>query len=121
MLNLVVLEGRLARPAELRQLPSGTSLVTLEVTIRGEGKPAETAPVACFDGPAWVSALPADAGVVVIGRVRRRFFRAGGATQSRTEVVAHQVLATTSARRVRRALADACSTLEGTAAATARR
>ena len=30
--------------------------------------------------------------VVVVGTVRRRFFRAGGATQSRTEVLADKVV-----------------------------
>lgn len=112
MLNLVVLEGCLARPAELRQLPSGTALVSLEVTIRGREGPAETTPVAVFDAPAWVSTLGADAGVVVVGRVRRRFFRSGGSTQSRTEVVAERVLPAGSTARVRRAYGDACRALE---------
>jgi len=40
--------------------------------------------------------------VVVTGRVRRRFYRAGGATQSRTEVVAHAVVRAGDGRRVRR-------------------
>jgi single-strand DNA-binding protein len=39
-----------------------------------------------------VAALDVDEEVVVLGRVRRRFFRTGGGTQSRTEVVADQVV-----------------------------
>jgi hypothetical protein len=39
------------------------------------------------------------------GSIRRRFFRAGGATQSRTEVVAEQVIAADRRRQVIRALA----------------
>lgn len=42
--------------------------------------------------------------MVVLGRVRRRFFRAGGATASRTEVVAEMVLAARDRRRVSAAL-----------------
>ena len=41
--------------------------------------------------PAWADASPRRR-VVVVGRVRRRFFRAGGATASRTEVVADRVV-----------------------------
>jgi hypothetical protein len=40
----------------------------------------------------------------VTGRVRRRFYRAGGATRSRTEVVADAVVAAADGRRVRRAV-----------------
>ena len=45
--------------------------------------------------------------VVVTGHVRRRFFRAGGGTQSRTEVVADAVVPARSRARVRRAIDDA--------------
>ena len=40
----------------------------------------------------------------MVGSVRRRFFRAGGTTQSRTEVVAEKVLPARRGRDVRRAL-----------------
>ena len=40
--------------------------------------------------------------MVVVGRVRRRFYRAGGSTQSRTEVVAEAVV---NARHGKRAAA----------------
>ena len=49
----------------------------------------------------------AGADVVVLGSVRRRFFRAGGATQSRTEVVAEKVVAAPGPRR-RRLVETAC-------------
>ena len=47
-------------------------------------------------------ALLEETEVVVVGRVRRRFFRSGGATQSRTEVVAERVARPRQAKRVRR-------------------
>jgi single-strand DNA-binding protein len=50
--------------------------------------------------------------VVVVGRVRRRFFHAGGATQSRTEVVAETVLPAGQAKRVATALRAAINRVE---------
>ena len=43
----------------------------------------------------------------MIGRTRRRFFRVGGATQSRTEVVASVALPTRRAAAARKAVASA--------------
>lgn len=111
MLNLVVLEGVLARPAQDVELPSGSRLISLEVTVRREDGPAEPVPVAWFDAPAWATSLDAGAPVVVVGRVRRRFFRSGGTTQSRTEVVASRVVRSTAAAKVRAALAEATGAL----------
>ena len=39
MINLVALEGRLARPAEQRVLPSGDQVVSMELTVRRDGGP----------------------------------------------------------------------------------
>ena len=89
-MNIVVLQGILSRPAERRELPSGATVVAYEVTTRdGEGR-ASTVPVTWPDGP---PAAELDAGeeVVVTGSVQRRYFRAGGSTQSRTEVVASRI------------------------------
>ena len=72
-LNVVVAVGRLTRPAELRVLPSGDRLVTLELTVaRDEGR-AESLPVSWFAAPARAGDLDVDEQVVVVGRVRRRF------------------------------------------------
>ncbi len=92
MTNVVVLVGRLARPAEARELPSGDRLVAYEVTVDREGERAETVPVVWFGAPASAVDHDVDERMVVVGRVRRRFFRAGGGTQSRTEVVAEAVV-----------------------------
>jgi single-strand DNA-binding protein len=73
---------------------------------------AESVPVAWFDPPAAASGLVAGDEVVVVGRVRRRFFRAGGATASRTEVVAAKVVPARSAAKVRAALAPVLAALE---------
>ena len=104
MTNVAVLVGRLARPAEPRDLPSGVRLVQYEVTIPREKERAETVPVVWIDPPASAEDYDLDEKVVVVGRVRRRFFKAGGGTQSRTEVVADAVVPTRQAKRARAAL-----------------
>ncbi|HET7523922.1 MAG TPA: hypothetical protein VFJ79_07250, partial [Acidimicrobiales bacterium] len=55
--------------------------------------------------------LDAGVGVVVVGRVRRRFFRSGGVTQSRTEVVASRVVRAGASARVRAALDEAAAAI----------
>src|SRR2546429_2559439 len=83
-MNVVALIGHLTRPAEQRVLPSGDRLIELQVTTARESARAETVPVVWFDPPASAANLDVDETVVVVGRVRRRFFRAGGAPPSRT-------------------------------------
>jgi single-strand DNA-binding protein len=107
MTNVVVLAGRLARPAEMRQLPSGDRLVAYEITVPREGARADTVPVVWFEAPPSAADHDVDEQVVVVGRVRRRFFRAGGVTQSRTEVVADSVVAARHAKRARAAVEKA--------------
>lgn len=109
-MNIVALRGRLARPGEQRLLPSGDRLLSLDVTVPRAGERAESVPVVWFSAPA-AAAFDTDDEVVVVGRVRRRFFRAGGVTQSRTEVVADVVLAARQVRRVETALGRAQAAL----------
>jgi single-strand DNA-binding protein len=92
--NLAILVGTLSRDAELRTLPSGDHLVALELTVRRDGEAAESVPVAWPGAPSAAARWRAGDEVLVTGRVRRRFFRAAGATQSRTEVVAARVVPT---------------------------
>ena len=69
-----------------------------QVTTRTKEGQAITVPVSWPEAPAE-ALLDAGAEVVVAGRVQRRYFRAGGATQSRTEVVAEAVVPATARRR----------------------
>ncbi len=112
MVNVVVIVGRLARPAERRELPSGDSLVSYEVTVEQAGSRAETVPVVWFSPPPAAADRDVNDQVVVVGRVRRRFFRARGITQSRTEVVADSVVPIRQKARVRTALENARERLE---------
>lgn len=89
--NVAVLTGELSGPPRRRELPSGTVLVEFDVTTRGDSGTGSV-PVAWFDPGAPADGLDAGTSVVVAGHVRRRFFRAGNVTQSRTEVVASRVI-----------------------------
>jgi single-strand DNA-binding protein len=112
-MNLTILRGALSRPPELRTLPSGDVLVAYEVTVPASGdRRAESVPVVWFDAPAAAGTLDPDTEVVVVGRVRRRFFRAGGSTQSRTEVVAEQVVPARQAKKTERLVGAALATAE---------
>lgn len=112
MTNLALLIGVLARPAQDVELPSGDRLLSLEVTVRRSEGPAEPVPVQWPDPPAWASVLDAGTEVAVLGRVRRRFFRAGGVTQSRTEVVASRVVRASSRPKLRGLVGEAVGRLE---------
>ncbi|HVL28291.1 MAG TPA: single-stranded DNA-binding protein [Acidimicrobiales bacterium] len=112
MTNVVVLVGRLARPAQLRHLPSGDFLVEYQVTVPRTGQRADSVPVVWERAPASASSLDAGDEVVVVGRVRRRFFRAGGGTASRTEVVAESVVPSRLAKRARASVAAALARIQ---------
>jgi single-strand DNA-binding protein len=106
-MNVCILQGRLTRPPEQRVVGGGRSLVTYEVAVdRSEGG-AESVPVVWEGAPAVAVDLDVEAEVVVVGRVRRRWFRSGGATQSRTEVVAEGVVPRRATKRVAKLVGDA--------------
>jgi single-strand DNA-binding protein len=108
-MNVVVLRGTLSSEPVDRHLASGSTIWSLEVTTRTpEG--TFSAPVAWLDPPHPPRVAAGD-DVVVVGQVRRRFFRAGGVTQSRTEVVAAAVVPAKRAAEVRKAIARARNAL----------
>src|SRR5258708_4640305 len=84
-LNGAFIRGEVSRPPDGRVLPSKAVLVQPQVTTRLETETLST-PVAVWNPPGWVQGLEPGTEIVVIGRVRRRFFRAGGATASRVEL-----------------------------------
>lgn len=108
-MNVVVLQGVLSSAPVSRALASGSVLVSLEVTTLVDGASASV-PVAWFDPPGEVAWGPGDE-VCVVGSVRRRFFRSGGLTQSRTEVVAQEVVPVVKRRQVQRLLQRAVGRL----------
>jgi hypothetical protein len=111
-LNLAVVRGEVSSQPDVRVLPSEAVLVQLQVTTRLESETLST-PVAVWNPPGWVEELEAGAEIVVVGRVRRRFFRAAGATASRVELEADVVARASDRRRVRAALRRVNAVLEG--------
>ena len=103
-MNVAAVCGTLSRPVEVKTLPSGEVLASFDVTVRAEGQAAESVPVVWFGAPDRVGRWPEGTEVVAMGRIRRRFFRAGGVTQSRTELVAAEVLRRSQRARVRQAV-----------------
>jgi single-strand DNA-binding protein len=106
-MNVTMLRGRLSRPPEERTLPSGDRLVAYDLTVPHPGDRADSVPLVWPDPPARALAFDAGDEVVVTGRVRRRFFRAGGLTQSRTEVVVDAVVPARQAKRAESLLGKA--------------
>ena len=105
-MNLAIVHGHLSSPPRTTHLPSGDVLTALEVTVPAPTRPR---PFRCrWRGSAHRRPSAAGRGheVVVVGRVRRRWFRAGATSQSRTEVVA-EVVPATPAGGGRKALAGA--------------
>ena len=91
-MNVVVLSGRLLSDPTPRELPSGEVIWSLDVSTEiGADGPAPCVAVSVVwagsELPEWTKGTE----LAVTGIVRRRFFRAGGSTQSRTEVVAAKV------------------------------
>jgi single-strand DNA-binding protein len=109
--NVVVLRGVLAAEPRRRELPSGSVIAQFDFTTRDEGG-TQTVPVAWFDPPSWSAELEPGSELLVIGSVRRRFFRAAGGTQSRTEVVVEKVVPARRGRDTRRAVEVVCRTLQ---------
>ena len=102
--NLVVLRGLIRRDPEFRVLASGDELMSLDLTVRLDEGPAESVPVVWPNPAAAAVKFVEGDDVVVVGRIRRRFFRAGGSTATRTEVHADKILSARSGVRIRSAL-----------------
>lgn len=113
-INLAVLRGTVSSPPDIRVLPSDTVLAQLQLTTRLESETLSL-PVAVWNPAQWVEALEPGVEIVVVGRVRRRFFKAGGAAASRVEVEADVVARAGDRRRVEAALRRASGALESLA------
>lgn len=115
--NVVVLRGTVRSEPIGRVLPSGSTVVQFDVaTTVLDGATSHTVwvPVAWTDPSATsLASVAGGSNVVVIGTIRRRFFRVGGATQSRTEVVAESVLLARRRAQVARVLSGVAERLVG--------
>lgn len=92
--NEVLLRGRVSGDPSARELPSGDQVVSVRLVVeRQESSGRSRQRVDVIDCAAWsarsrrsvLAWAPGDE-VEVSGALRRRFYRAGGATASRAEV-----------------------------------
>lgn len=108
--NVAVIRGTVSSEPVVRTLPSGSTATHIEVTTRlVDG--ATSVPVAVH--AARVDVVRGDE-VVVVGHVSRRFFRAGGVTQSRTELIAERLVKASRKVTVARAVDRAVRALDPT-------
>jgi len=110
--NLAVIRGCCSSAPEIRVLASGRTLAVLQVTARPEAGPAVSVPVVSWDPPAWVERLDVGDEIVAVGRVRRRFYQAGGVAASKVEVEADLLARGGDRRRVGVALRRARDLVE---------
>lgn len=109
--NLVVLRGAVTVEPALRELKAGVVLQFDVHTGLVDGR-TTTVPVAWHDPtPSQTSSFGAGDDVVVVGTVRRRFFRVGGQTQSRTEVIVDSLIPARRKKTANSALAAAVATI----------
>jgi len=102
--NLALVVGELATDPEFRVLPGGTELLSFSVTVRQPGEATTSVPLTWFDPPGRTRRWKVGAQIVAVGRVVRRFYKAGATTGSRTDVVVHQAEASTRKARARAVL-----------------
>lgn len=111
--NLCVVRGECSACPEVRELASGARLAAVSVRVNAAGGRATSVPVVWWEPPAWFEEVDAGDELVVVGRVRRRFFGlAGGGRGARVEVEADVVARGGDGRRVSSALRRAERTLE---------
>ena len=109
--NLVVLTGTVTNEPSRRSSTSGVDVVNFDLATLIDGVKVSL-PIAWYDPrDATVASFGVGDGVVVVGSVRRRFFRVGGQTQSRTEVVVDRLVPARRTRSVRSVLGAAAAAI----------
>ena len=88
-MNIVILQGTISSDPVAKDLGAGMRAMSFEMSTVIDDGTTVSVPVVWFD-PDPVTFDEGDK-VTVIGTVRRRFFRAGGMTVPRTDVVAEAV------------------------------
>ena len=108
-MNLVLITGHVITAPSVRSLPSGSVVWSFDLATPTDDGTASV-PLAWLDPPDGTHLAPGDE-LVVLGSARRRFFRASGATQSRTEVVVESVARANDRRRAGKLLERAVARL----------
>jgi len=110
--NLSVVCGRCSAAPEVRVLESGSRLATFALRCPASGGKATSVPITVWDPPAWLETVAAGDVVVVVGRLRRRFYQRPGGLGSRVDVEAELVGRARDRRRIDAALRRAYGVLE---------
>jgi single-stranded DNA-binding protein len=110
--NLSVVCGPCSTVPEIRVLESGTRLASLSVRCPGTDEHATSVPVTVWDPPAWIETLEPGDVVVVVGRLRRRFYQRPGGVGSRVDLEAGSIGRARERRRLDAAIRRAHATLE---------
>lgn len=109
--NLVVLSGTVTVEPTLRELKGG-GVLQFDINTPLIDGTTTSVPVAWYDPTnAQTASFGAGDEVVVIGTVRRRFFRVGGQTQSRTEVIVATLVPARRKKSANSALAAAAESI----------
>jgi single-stranded DNA-binding protein len=111
-LNLSVVCGPCSGAPEIRVLESGTRLATLSIRCPTSGDKATSVPVTVWEPPAWLDTLEPGEVLVVVGRLRRRFYQRPGGVGSRVDVEAETIGRARDRRRIDAALRRALTALE---------
>lgn len=109
-MNVAVVAGVLEAPVSIREVASGEPVAAFDLRVVNRGR-SESVPVSWPTAPTSITRHEPGDELVVMGRVRRRFFRAAGSVQSRTELVASSVVAGGQKKRVERLLTAAATEL----------
>ncbi len=114
-LNLAAFRGAVIIDSFVRTWTAGTDVAPFYVStsIESKGRTVNASvPVALHQpSSAVLATLVSGADVAVVGRVERRFFRSGGITQSRTELIAERVVPARRTQTVRSLFAHAAELL----------
>ena len=110
--NLSVVCGPCSVAPEIRLLESGTRLATLAIRCPTVDDRATSVPVTVWDPPAWVEALEPGEAVVVVGRLRRRFYQRPGGVGARVDIEADLIGRARERRRLDAAVRKAETALD---------
>jgi len=111
LFNIAMARGVLINDPRMTELPSGSVVWNYDLATTGHNGTKCSVPVAWID-PSRPQSMKAGDDVLVLGSIRRRFFRLSGLTQSRTELLA-EVVAKSGTARATKALSSYTQRLRG--------
>ena len=99
--NVALIRGECSTTPDVRLLESGSRVASLAVRCPAADGRTTSVPVTVWEPPSWVEALGPGDHVVVVGALRRRFYRGAGGVGSRVDLESTGIARTADGRRVR--------------------